>query len=201
MNLATMGSKPKGPFYSLFSFIIIIISSLFLPFRFQSFGSNFTKFLDTNDKIYIFLFCNGILFYLFFDSGSNQAEPEAKETECNEILVSSVDDHKVYLLTLHQVEDLEKKLVVHVRNEHEFAMEVKQIDQQNGMLVGVDDHCHDRIEDSETEHVHDEEDEMVAMCDVEDEEEHDDEDEANVFRQKCEAFIQKVRQKMHCEQD
>ncbi|MFS7983838.1 hypothetical protein Hanom_Chr11g00979331 [Helianthus anomalus] len=190
MNLATMGNKldePRGPFYSLFIFIIIIISSLSLPFRFQSFGSNFTKFLDTNDKIYIFLFCNGFLFYLFFDSGSNQAKPEAKETECNEISGSSVDDHKDYLLTHNQVD--------HVRNEHEFAVEVKQIDQQNGTLVGVDEHCHDRIEDPETEHVHDEEDEMVAMCDVEDE------DEANDFRQKCEAFIQKVRQKMHCEQD
>ncbi|KAJ0507788.1 hypothetical protein HanIR_Chr11g0510131 [Helianthus annuus] len=197
MNLGTMGSnldEPRGPFYSLFILIIIIISSLSLPFRFQSFGSNFTKFLDTNDKIYIFLFCNGILFYLFFDSGSNQAKPEAKETECNEISVSSVDDHKDYLLTHDQVEDL---VVVHVRNEHEFAVDVKQ----NGMLVGVDDHCHDRIEDLETEHVHEEEDEMVAMCDVEDEEEHDDEDEANDFRQKCEAFIQKVRQNMHCEQD
>ncbi|KAI3809700.1 hypothetical protein L1987_19298 [Smallanthus sonchifolius] len=175
-----MGNKfdePRGPFYNLFIFIIIIItiSSLSLPFRFQSFGLNFTKFLDTNERHYIFLLCNGILFFLFLDKGPNQAGPEAKKIECNEISISSVDD---------QIEDLVL---------HEYVTEVKQIE-QNGMLVGVDD--------LETEHVHDVdyEHEMVAICGVEDEE-HDDEDEANEFRQKCEGFIKKVRQSMRYEGD
>ncbi|KAK1439770.1 hypothetical protein QVD17_05590 [Tagetes erecta] len=180
-------SKLDEPFYSIFIFIIIIISSLFqLPLQIQSFASNFAKFVDANDRHYIFLLCNGIVFFLFVYNGSNQAGAEAKEIKCDEISVSIVDDVNGH------VEDLETK---HVQNEHECVMEVKQIE-QNGMLVGVndaDDHAEiELVRDVDYEH-------EIVVCEVEDDEYDDDDDGDDEFRQKCEEFIKKVRRSMQCE--
>ncbi|KAL8238067.1 hypothetical protein R6Q59_019148 [Mikania micrantha] len=163
--------ETRVSFYSLFIFIIIFISSLSLPFQFQSFCSSFTKFLDTNDRHCLFLLCNGILCFLFFSMNK----------KCNETLVFSVDDLSYPLNTHDQVQDLKTEPVLDVQKNHDqSAMEMKQIEQsESGMLVCATDdddhhhhhhhhHLHDQIEDQVTEVVDDLDDPLNTHDQVQD---------------------------------
>ncbi|KAM0072814.1 hypothetical protein Hdeb2414_s0001g00040471 [Helianthus debilis subsp. tardiflorus] len=125
-------------FYTLFIFIVVFAYSLSHPFRFQSFGSLFTNFLDIIDKNYIFLLCNCILFFLFLDSSVTN----------NQVVSVHEYDHNYHSLNLH------------VHNEHEAETEVKH----SAILVRVDDE-HEMVGDVVVEEVeHDDQEEFQQKC-------------------------------------
>ncbi|XP_024966098.1 uncharacterized protein LOC112506322 [Cynara cardunculus var. scolymus] len=161
-------SKKRLYILSIFIFIFFLSCSL-------SFHSHVAKSIDSNDRHYIFLLCNGILLFLFLDSGSTCISQTQSRLD-NAMTTVYINDQPPEPVVIQEVE----RNVISVTSVVEEETEAEQIehqirDQETQLVVAVD-------------HVGNE-DEMVATVEVEDDE----------FNQKCQAFIDRVKRTMHYE--
>ncbi|KAI3769549.1 hypothetical protein L6452_00657 [Arctium lappa] len=163
-------TKKRLYILSIFFFIFFVACSLSLPFQFYSYIS---KLIDINDRHHIFLLCNGILLFLFLNSGSTRTS-QTESRHDNAVTRVYINDRPEPVV----IQEVERN-VISVTNVVQEETKTEQIghqiqDPETQLVVLVDDHIGN-------------EDEIVAT--VEDDE----------FKQKCEAFIEKVRRSMHHE--
>ncbi|KAI3525360.1 hypothetical protein L1887_04093 [Cichorium endivia] len=139
-----------------------------------SYVSNLPNFLDITDKHLVFLFCNGILYFLLLEERLRQNQAVTR-------VCIDIDHQPQPTVTLNEVKQIE-----HLSSFVEEKTQVKQIE-RDVIVSSVDVH-EDNIEVSE-----------AASSTAQEEERDDQMEEANELYDRCEAFIKKMRQSMHRE--